>query len=111
VISRYALPQVHARAWLADTSFWIIVACRRRPSERIDRFALQRKSRAPTLLGQNPHLLPSEQIYAEAPPRSAADQGEIRMTDSASGSVRWSVDILVRRSHGDAHPRGLQVVR
>lgn len=46
------------------------------------------------LLEQNPHILPSEQIYPDNPPQWLLVKREMPVIDPATGAQRWSVDFL-----------------
>jgi hypothetical protein len=46
------------------------------------------------LLEQNPHLLPSEQIYPDNPPQWLLIKREMPVVDPGTGNERWSIDFL-----------------
>lgn len=46
------------------------------------------------LLEQNPHILPSEQIYPDNPPQWLLVRREMPIVDPATGVQRWAVDFL-----------------
>ena len=46
------------------------------------------------LLEQNPHLLPSEQIYPDDPPQWLLIKREMPVRDPGTGALRWAVDFL-----------------
>lgn len=46
------------------------------------------------LLEQNPHLLPSEQIFPDNPPQWLLIKREMPVIDPGTGNERWSIDFL-----------------